>query len=215
WFGRGHSGVLSLTGVLESPTPDCETYLVNPLLENGSILHHLNTFPDTDRRAPIKDVASALKYLHDIGIIYGDLRGCNILIKSDGRACISNFSSARLIDEDALAWPHALPVWSLPWQAPELLQASVWPFTTKATDVHAFGCLLYEVYTSKYPLWEVPGVPRLIAEVCKGRRPLRPFDTDETFGRFGLTDKMWGIMEMCWRVDPQDRPTAGYLFDTV
>lgn len=182
----------------------------------------------------IKDVASALKYLHDIGIIHGDLRGCNILIKSDGRACISNFSSARLIDEDALAWPHALPLWSLPWQAPELLQASAWPFTTKATDVHAFGCLIHEVgaltrpsrlsltssptpqvYTGKHPLWEVPGVPRLIAEVCKGRRPSRPFDTDESFCRFGLTYEMWGIMEMCWRVDPQDRPTAEYLFDTV
>lgn len=53
WFGRGHSGVLSLTGVLEGPTPDCETYLVYPFLENGSILHHLNAFPDTDRRGPV------------------------------------------------------------------------------------------------------------------------------------------------------------------
>jgi serine/threonine protein kinase len=100
----------------------------------------------------MKDVIEALVYLHDNSIVHGDIKGANILVQSSGRACVADLGFSRIRNATTmLTWTtiqSVASVGTLPWQAPEVLQAqcSSVPFTpTPAGDMYSLGCLVYEV----------------------------------------------------------------------
>lgn len=99
----------------------------------------------------MRDIFDAIAYIHSNSIVHGDLKGANVLINSLGRACIADLGFSRLTAAAALTWTSIRSVASVatvPWQAPELLEAyflssSFMP--TAAADVYSLGCIAYEV----------------------------------------------------------------------
>jgi hypothetical protein len=53
----------------------------------------------------------------------------------------------------------------------------------------------------------------VIVKVTQGIRPQRP--TKEECNRQFLPDKLWAVMETCWHADPQSRPSAYKIFETL
>jgi serine/threonine protein kinase len=125
----------------------------------------------------IRDIAAGVAYMHRKGLVHGDLKAVspplfmvvpykishtsvkiNVLVDDQGRGVLSDFGLARALgktDKSGLT-TSSIVSGSLKWLAPELfprldggqakLQTEVQ--RTKASDVWAFGCTVYEVSTS-------------------------------------------------------------------
>lgn len=100
------------------------------------------------------DVAEGLAYLHGLGIIHGGVKDQVILVDDSGRACLSDFSQGYREGSQFTSAPYtesmAASLLNIVWKAPELLDGlmkdrPVAP--TQATDMYAFGCLVYKVST--------------------------------------------------------------------
>ncbi|KAL0567883.1 Rho guanine nucleotide exchange factor [Marasmius crinis-equi] len=93
------------------------------------------------------------------------------------------------------------------WLAPELLVEN--GKTSKASDIYAFGCVCYEIFTGKHPFPELPTDAAVVVAVNQGKRPSRPKDISE------LTDIMWALIEACWHRTPSSRPEAAQVLDQI
>ncbi|KAJ3530502.1 hypothetical protein NMY22_g8546 [Coprinellus aureogranulatus] len=69
-------------------------------MERGNIGKYLsdpgNPSGSVDRLLLISDIACGMSYLHQEGIVHGDLKGANILVSASGRACLADFGLSRL-----------------------------------------------------------------------------------------------------------------------
>jgi Tol biopolymer transport system component len=92
-------------------------------------------------------IADALAAADARGIIHGDLKPDNILVRSDGFIKILDFGLARKITAENIA-TGGVVAGTLIYMSPE--QARGEPLTP-ATDVFSFGLLMFELITGKHP----------------------------------------------------------------
>jgi len=129
-----------------------DDYLVMPLYEGGSLAAKLARGPlsvaETIRLAA--QLAQGLDALHARGVIHRDVKSSNVLLDAAGEAVLSDFGLARGADSTQLTREGQL-VGSLHYLAPELIEGGP---ATPASDIYAFGCLLYECVTGAPPFAE-------------------------------------------------------------
>ncbi|KAG7090229.1 hypothetical protein E1B28_011829 [Marasmius oreades] len=162
----------------------------------------------------VHDIASGLLYLHNKKIAHGDLKALNILITPDGRACIGDFGLSRVIDTYALSVPTSSMVTqskgTTSYLSPELLWSDPPCTSSRSSDIYAFACVSYEVFTGTVPFHGFNDGQIIVAVVFEKKHPLRP-DSDST----SLNDRMWNIMVDCWNTDPDLRPLTSEVFARV
>src|SRR5262249_22500842 len=140
----------------------------------------------------LEQVARAVAFAHDCGVLHRDLKPGNILLGSDGQPLVSDFGLAKLLEprgplqEETRAAaktlregqpgssqiPGSLTVSGYhpgtpPYMAPEQHDPSFGP-VGPAADIWALGVILYELLTGTKPF---PGPTReqCRAQVCGGR----------------------------------------------
>ncbi len=93
----------------------------------------------------IAEVADALQYAHDRGIIHRDIKPSNLLLAEDGRLMISDFGLARPIGDQSITTSDSL-LGTCRYMAPEQLgsDAGARPDQHLA-DIYALGATLYEL----------------------------------------------------------------------
>jgi eukaryotic-like serine/threonine-protein kinase len=92
-------------------------------------------------------VAKALGYAHERGIVHRDVKPQNVILNEDGRAKVTDFGIARSLDVDGVTQTGAV-LGTSDYIAPE--QAQGQPVDEK-TDVYSLGVLLYELLTGELP----------------------------------------------------------------
>jgi serine/threonine protein kinase len=102
----------------------------------------------TDGLAALAEIADALQYCHDQGIVHCDVQPRNILLPS-GRAMLTDFGFARRIDaasrrESSDAFVAGTPEFMAPEQSEP---AQIGP----ATDVYGLGAVAYWLLTGQSP----------------------------------------------------------------
>jgi len=160
------------------------------------------------------DVAGGVTYLHDNGIIHGDIKGANILVDACCRAYLGDFGISRLegtVDVSlGSSWSGAEPRGgTIRWQAPELFELfdDEEPVNTRASDVYGWACACYEIFTDLLPFSEDRTEQTVLRKVLSGARPTRPPRIMEQLIARGLTDNIWALMNDCWERDPDNRPS--------
>ena len=102
-------------------------------------------------------IAGALAYAHEQGVIHGDLKGSNIILTPEGNIKLLDFGLGRRIPRTGTAeiTSSCLPLaeagataGTLPYLAPEVLRGSP---TSVQSDVWALGVLLYQMATGGLP----------------------------------------------------------------
>ncbi|KIO15790.1 hypothetical protein M407DRAFT_44782, partial [Tulasnella calospora MUT 4182] len=140
WALLKHPRILQFLGIQRIGE---EIYLVSAFAENGSLPGFLKRRPEVDRGRLVIEVAEGLAYLHQCGIIHGDLKGNNILISGREHALLCDFGLAKHVTSHTSTSLRG--VGSIPWQSPELLQNAC--RRTFESDVYAFGITISEVRT--------------------------------------------------------------------
>ncbi len=122
--------------------------------------------PDYDRRLALffYQLADALEFAHDAGVIHRDLKPQNVMISVGDRPKITDFGLARILDEGSMSEPGAIqgtPRYMSPEQALGLSHT-----IDGRSDVFAVGAMLYQALTLKHAF---PGdtLPAVLTAVCK------------------------------------------------
>src|SRR3954464_4127632 len=94
------------------------------------------------------DVARALAFAHEHGLIHRDVKPQNVLLNGDGRAKVTDFGIARSVDVEHGVTQTGTVLGTSNYIAPE--QASGQPVDVH-TDVYSLGVVLYELLTGDVP----------------------------------------------------------------
>lgn len=152
-----------------------------------------------ERMRVMKDLAGALSYLHDLKIIYRDLKPENVGFDFNGNVKLFDFGLAREVhdDDDCGNGTYKLTpsTGSLRYMAPE--NANKWPYNFLA-DSYSFGILLWEVAALEQPYNSF--TPKEIRDmVIKwGERPKT---------KDGWSERVVELMKSSWDSNVRKRPT--------
>ncbi|KAG9025905.1 hypothetical protein FS837_004787 [Tulasnella sp. UAMH 9824] len=161
-----HTNIVKLIGFVE----DAESWIASfvfPWEAHGNIREFIlsGSWEIPERISLIFDTLSGIEYMHtrQPPICHADLKSLNVLVKSDRRAVITDFGSARMLQEsgpdsrqssdaEGAELPVTIdsvdaqltlsgPAWSLRWAAPEVLSGGN---PGLASDMWAFAWICWE-----------------------------------------------------------------------
>lgn len=198
-----------------------ELLLVSEYMPNGSLdqylFHHdQNPSPSWSQRISIlKDIASALNYLHTGAnqvVLHRDIKSSNVMLDSDFNGRLGDFGMARFHDPRASLSATAA-VGTIGYMAPELITMG----TSTETDVYAFGAFLLEVTCGRRPVEPELPVERqyLVKWVCVCWKQASLLETvDPRLGRETLFKEVEMVLKLgllCTNAIPEARPTMGQV----
>jgi tetratricopeptide (TPR) repeat protein len=192
-------------------------YFTMPFVEGESLRAHLaRSGPLSIAQAAhvMSDVARALAYAHEHGIVHRDIKPDNVLL-SRGAAVVTDFGIAKAIVAARTDGDEAAPtltqlgstIGTPAYMAPE--QAAGDPSTDHRADIYAFGCTAYELLTGRPPFTEKSPQRLLAAHMAEVPTPverLRP-DTPPIIAT---------LVARCLEKEPTRRPSsADELLETL
>jgi serine/threonine-protein kinase len=170
--GLTHPNILPL---FDSGQADGLLYYAMPFIEGDSLRDRLVRdkiveVPEALRLG--REVAEALAYAHDHGIVHRDIKPENILLSS-GHAVVMDFGIARAIDaaSDVRLTGMGAAVGSPMYMSPE--QADANPQVDGRSDIYSLGCVLYEAVTGKTPFSGSSAMALMVSHLLETPLPLR------------------------------------------
>jgi serine/threonine-protein kinase len=111
----------NIVPVYEVGEHDGLVYLSMRLIEGGSLADRLDRFVSDPRAAAqlVADVARAVHFVHQRGVLHRDLKPANILLDADGRPLVTDFGLARRLDGDSSLTQSGAVVGTPSYVAPE------------------------------------------------------------------------------------------------
>ncbi len=139
-------------------------------------------------------VASAIDVIHAAGIIHRDIKAGNVMLESSGRAILTDFGLATVnLSEMTLTGTGFLG--SPLYVAPEQARGTK---TTAATDVYAFGILLYYMLSGTFPFVGDTPLATVSMRLSEPPRPLTDVLPDAPVA-------VWSVLLQCLDLQPSRR----------
>lgn len=158
--GLNHPNISAIYGIEESGAADA---LVMELAEGPTLADRIarGAIPPEEALPIARQIADALEYAHEHGVIHRDLKPANIKVGPDDSVKILDFGLAKAVQADPnsanaadsptvtqLATQSGLLLGTAAYMSPE--QARGKPADRRA-DIWAFGCVLYEMLAGRKP----------------------------------------------------------------
>ncbi|CAJ0582994.1 unnamed protein product, partial [Mesorhabditis spiculigera] len=156
----GHPFVISLYCTFQDPH---RLYFAMSYCKKGELLatlQQLGAFDEDTTRFYAAEILSGLQFLHKCNVVHRDLKPENILFQESGHIAISDFGSAKLMDEQneqededkprthQVAKRRSTFVGTAQYVSPEMLTGvGVGP----ACDYWAFGAIIYQMLSGQPP----------------------------------------------------------------
>ncbi|MFL5487013.1 MAG: protein kinase domain-containing protein, partial [Gemmatimonadaceae bacterium] len=131
-------------------------YYAMPRVEGETLrarLQRSGELPVSDTIRILRDVADALEYAHNQGVVHRDIKPENILL-SGYHALVTDFGIAKALTAavgDASVTSHGIAIGTPAYMAPE--QASGDPTTDQRADIYALGVVGYELLAGMTPFF--------------------------------------------------------------
>jgi eukaryotic-like serine/threonine-protein kinase len=143
-------------------TPEGLPYFVMDYVDGPSLIkfcaeHDLSAKP---RLALFQQVCGAVHYLHENGVIHGDLKPPNILVGHDGVIKLVDFGIASLLSSsDSQTQDRVPPLLTPRYASPEQIAAKQ---LTPASEVYSLGVILYELLAGTQPLPSISSMSQML-----------------------------------------------------
>ena len=180
-------------------------YYTMPFVDGESLRGRLTTegaLPMTEVIGILRDVAKALAYAHERGIVHRDIKPDNVLL-SGGSAVVTDFgiakalSAARTVAPGGTLTQVGTSIGTPAYMAPE--QAAADPATDHRADIYSFGCLGYEMIAGRPPFLAKSPQKLLAAQMGEIPQPVSELRPDAPAALAQLVMK-------CLAKDADDRP---------
>ena len=182
-------------------TDDERPYMVFEHLPGGTLEERFTTgepVDDASAGAIAEEIAAGLAHAHERGIVHRDLKPANIVFDEESHAKITDFGIARMSGADTLTEEGTL-LGTASYMSPE--QALGEP-ATPASDVYAFGVILYRMLGGTLPF-----VAPTAVEVLRGHLHEAPPPLSAT--RPDAPPELAALAESSLAKDPAERPRDG------
>lgn len=124
-------------------------YLILDFVRGGTLFTRLSKevrFPEKDVQFYIAELALALDHLHQLGIVYRDLKPQNILIDEMGHIKLTDFGLCKeSVDKNNKAYSFC---GTLPYMAPEVVDEKG---HSQSADWWSYGIVMFEMLTGSLP----------------------------------------------------------------
>lgn len=180
------------------------------------------------------DISCGMNFLHSRSpaVLHRDLKAMNCFIDKDWCALVGDFGMSKEIRmANSFASASSVGLQNPRWMAPEIIQNDAYgaatecseiPYT-RASDVFAFGMLLYEILTWVVPWKRARDVFEIRVNVLQGKRPEIPSiaripgvaEDNNGFIESGGYENFINLMKSCWDQDPNKRPSFGMVYARI
>ncbi|KAG1884263.1 kinase-like domain-containing protein [Suillus subluteus] len=216
WIRLRHAHVLTLHGTVSGfgPLPA----LVSTWMDNGALNGYLERTSLTmeQKLKLLKQVVDGLRYLHEQGVIHGDLTSTNVVIDRDGNAFLADFGLSVALAESDQSYYHSYSKGAVRWSAPELIfslepesipddsnNGIDFPKPNSQSDVFSLGCIMLHVFSGRPPFWWLKNVTQIFSARSKSVEPYR-VEPSVTVSHQHLD-----FFQKCWSAKPENRPSIG------
>ncbi len=125
-------------------------YLVMPYVEGGTLREYLlrrKRFTLEEAASFTDQIASALQYAHDQGVMHRDVKPSNILLRPDGYAYLVDFGLAKAMMGGISLTNSGAMVGTPEYMAPEQSNG----INDYRSDIYSLGIILYQMLTGRVP----------------------------------------------------------------
>ena len=204
-----------IVGVLSAGEADGLPFFMMPFVEGESLRTRLERgrlpIPETVRI--LRDVARALAYAHERGVVHRDIKPDNVLLTS-GSAVVADFGVAKALSSarrqttisDGTLTLVGTSLGTPTYMAPE--QAAGDPQTDHRADIYAFGIMAYEMLAGVPPFRGLSPRQLLAAQLAQDPAPLATHRPD-------IPVALENLVSRCLRKEPDDRPQTAAEVVTV
>lgn len=213
-----HPHLVLFMGISTMEEPH-RTLVLSEHMPNGSLekvlLTHSIELKWRARANIATGVASAMTYLEHCKppIIHHSFSSTNVLLDDSFNAKVSDYG-LESVRAAAAKKNQAISMQCVAWTAPEVAEPGA--KQTAASNVYAFGILLWELWTRRIPfedgererafVFDAAKQVQIMKDVANGARPTIELEMPEPYVK---------LMQMCWDQDPDKRPTFRVILDRL
>ncbi|CUI15053.1 protein kinase, putative [Bodo saltans] len=182
------------------------------MVPNGSLASMVRHMPEPMKeevaRVYVRQLVSALAYVHSRGVVHRDLKCDNLLVTGDGQLKLTDFGASKIVGMATMATRAAQTMVGTPhFMAPEILVGGDDGFEGgygRRADVWSLGITVVEMMEcGKAPWPDFPSTGAAFMHIATpGSLPIIP-------ARF--SNEARDLVMQCCRRDPAERPTSEAL----
>jgi serine/threonine-protein kinase len=203
-----HPNILQLVDYGEGRETDSAPFLILPWCKGGN-LRQLATAQDflplELATGLLRQVAAAIDYAHQQGVVHGDIKPENILLSDDRRtALLTDFGMAKHFEvTDRVVSKEFSVGGTSAYLSPEQLLNNE---QTPRSDIYSFGLVAFELLTGRLPF--DPQAPLFRQAQARVAGDL----IDPVKANPAISQTVRGALNNALALDPQERPTTAVEF---
>lgn len=173
--------------------------LVFDYMAGGTLHNRVRTngaLPESEITKVIRQVGSALQYLHEHALVHFDVKPENILIDAHGDYFLSDFDTASRL-ENSMVRVSRIYADTPQYRSPEHLRGA--SELSEKVDIFAFGTTIFEMCEGM--MEKELGIGMMLLSGAK-----KPELTEGNYAK-----RLENLIHACWNNSPADRPTADAL----
>jgi serine/threonine protein kinase len=171
---------------------DRHAYIAMEYFPNGSLVDVIGQgLSERQALSLLAQAASALREVHNRGVIHRDIKPGNLMVRADGSIVLADFGIAKRLGDDRGRTRQGELYGTPYYVSPEQIEGNP---ATAQSDIYSLGIIFHEMLTGRRP-FEAESVSGLIAQHVSAPRP----KLAEALAEYQV------MLDRMIAVDPRDR----------